>query len=224
MSDYLDLTDAAFDAFFTRLNQYLAQKCAAPSPEWTHIPAAERDKLTACYTAWNTAYLPTLDPHTKVETLAKNDAKNAAKAAVRPFVNRYLREDCPEVQDTDRAFLGIPNKDTIPTHHPAPTLKPEADAVPAGKGKHRVTALNPETDAKKKPPLVKGVAFAHHIRSADETQPRAEDMPSDFQMGTTREYQWPQEDYGKIADYACAYENAGGKRGPWSDVVSLIIG
>jgi hypothetical protein len=30
-------------------------------------------------------------------------------------------------------------------------------------------------------------------------------------------------DYGRVADYAAAYENEGGKRGPWSDVVSVII-
>jgi hypothetical protein len=48
-------------------------------------------------------------------------------------------------------------------------------------------------------------------------------MPSVFQTGTVRNFQWAEEDYGKVADYATAYENDGGKRGPWSDVVSVII-
>ena len=69
--------------------------------------------------------------------------------------------------------------------------------VTSGKGRHAVTALNPRTGSKQKPPFVKGVAFAHRVRGA--------------------------EVYGKVADYACAYENEGGKRGPWSDVVSLLI-
>jgi hypothetical protein len=48
-------------------------------------------------------------------------------------------------------------------------------------------------------------------------------MPSEFQTGAVKDFQWGEEDYGKVVDYACAYENEGGKRGPWSDVASLII-
>jgi hypothetical protein len=44
-------------------------------------------------------------------------------------VNRYLREECPEVFDTDRAYLEIPNKDRTPTPHPAPDVKLETEAL-----------------------------------------------------------------------------------------------
>jgi len=36
-------------------------------------------------------------------------------------------------------------------------------------------------------------------------------------------FQYPEADYGKVADYATAYESGAGRRGPWSDVVSEII-
>jgi hypothetical protein len=48
-------------------------------------------------------------------------------------------------------------------------------------------------------------------------------MPSDYKAGTSRLYQYAEADYGKIVDYAAAYENGTGKRGPWSNVVSLLI-
>ncbi|MDR2480923.1 MAG: hypothetical protein LBD07_01330 [Spirochaetaceae bacterium] len=48
---------------------------------------------------------------------------------------------------------------------------------------------------------------------------RAEDIPSDYQAGTSRVYHYAEADYGKAADY----ENSTGARGPWSNVVSLII-
>jgi hypothetical protein len=48
-------------------------------------------------------------------------------------------------------------------------------------------------------------------------------MPSEFQVGAERSFQWTEEGYGRVADYATAYENGGGRRGPWSDVVSVII-
>jgi hypothetical protein len=48
-------------------------------------------------------------------------------------------------------------------------------------------------------------------------------MPSDYQAGTSRTFHYAEADYGKVADYAAAYENSTGQRGPWSNVVSLLI-
>jgi hypothetical protein len=160
--------------------------------------------------------------HGKVDTVNKNEAKKVLVAALRTYLQGFVTRN-PKVTDEDRENMNLPLRDTGPTPHPVPDIKPEAEAVPSGKGKHRLTAINPQAESKKKPPLVKGVAFAHRVRNADEAQARAEDMPSDFQTGTAREYQWAQDAYGKVADYAVAYENEGGRRGPWSDVVSLII-
>jgi hypothetical protein len=95
--------------------------------------------------------------------------------------------------------------------------------VPSGKGKHTVRALNPQTGNYKRPNLVAGVAFAFRVRGAASPKSAAEDMPSEFQVKTARDFQWPEADYGKVCDYATVYENEGGKRGPWSDVVSVII-
>ncbi|MDR0525009.1 MAG: hypothetical protein LBG90_03965 [Spirochaetaceae bacterium] len=86
-----------------------------------------------------------------------------------------------------------------------------------------VIVINPHTRTKEKPPLVSGIAFACRVRPAEDPKASAEDLPSSFQTGAVKTFQWPEEDYGKIADYACAYENATGKRGSWSNVVSLLI-
>jgi hypothetical protein len=48
-------------------------------------------------------------------------------------------------------------------------------------------------------------------------------MPSTFQAETVRNFQWKEADIGKVADYATAYENEGYARGPWSNVVSVIV-
>jgi hypothetical protein len=57
----------------------------------------------------------------------------------------------------------------------------------------------------------------------DEPKAKAEEMPSVFQTGAVRDFQWGEDMYGKVVDYACVYENEDGKRGPWSDVTSLIV-
>ncbi|MDR2782974.1 MAG: hypothetical protein LBB48_03890 [Treponema sp.] len=67
------------------------------------------------------------------------------------------------------------------------------------------------------------MAFASRVRSPDWLVSDAGDMPSRFQSGTVREFQYSQQQIGMVVDYACAYENEGGYRGEWSNVVSLII-
>jgi hypothetical protein len=48
-------------------------------------------------------------------------------------------------------------------------------------------------------------------------------MPSVSQAAAVKKFQWLEADYGKVVDYAAAYENEGRQRGPWSDVASVII-
>jgi hypothetical protein len=221
--DYLNLPDSDFDHFLNNLIQYAAQKCGGGTPEWTHIPAAARQELADVYAAWHSAYEKTLVPHSRVDTEAKNEAKTAAKEKVRPFVNIYLREDQSAVTDMDRTAMSVPNKDKVPSAHPVPDVKPNTEASPSGKGRHTVRAVNPLTGDHRRPDLVKGVSFAHRKRKPGDPKNAANDMPSEFQTKTTRDFQWAEEDYGMVCDYATAYENEGGKRGPWSDVVSVII-
>jgi hypothetical protein len=83
--------------------------------------------------------------------------------------------------------------------------------------------VNPHTQSKDKPHLVSGVSYAKRVRRPEEPKSRAEDMPSDYQAGAVRVFQYTEDDYGKVADYATAYENASGQRGPWSNVISLLI-
>jgi hypothetical protein len=120
----------------------------------------------------------------------------------------------PAVTDEDKEQMGLPLRDTTPTHHPAPETRPETEAEPAGTGAHRITAVNPHTQNREKPPFTTGVAFARRVRGAEEPKSRAEDMPSEYQTGTSRTFQYAEADYGKVADYATAYENTTGQRGP----------
>jgi hypothetical protein len=121
--NYIPSRDADFDRWFSFLYQYVFRKCAGNPPEWTHIPQAALTRLGDVHAAWKTAYGVTIGPHTKVETKTKNDART--EAVVRPFVNQYMRY--PPVTNADRAAVGIPNHDTIPTPVSKPEAQPEAD-------------------------------------------------------------------------------------------------
>ena len=179
--------------------------------------------LDGVIAAFEAALAAFLEPnHGRVDTLAKNEAKDALIHALRTYVQGCIARN-PAVTDEDREKMGLPLHDATPTPHPVPDIRPETEGEPAGKGAHRVTAVNPHTQSKDKPHLVSGVACARRVRRADEPKPRAEDMPSDYQSGTSRVFQYPEDDYGKVADYATAYENSTGQRGPWSNVTSLLI-
>ena len=70
---YIPFNDAAFDAWFNNLVEYVLARVMTGTPVWTHIPVAET--LDNVRTAWHTAYVPTLKPHTKVDTEAKMTRK-----------------------------------------------------------------------------------------------------------------------------------------------------
>jgi hypothetical protein len=215
--DYIPKNDDELLVFADNLNTY----AAANYSRW-QIPGPQSflDAPIAAYRAALAAYQ---NPnHGKIDTLNKNETKKALAAALRTYVQGFIARN-PAVTDEDRERMGLPLRDIIPTPHPAPEVKPGVEAVPLGKGRHKVTALNPLTGTKKKPPLAAGVAFAHRMRGMDEPRAKAEEMPSVFQTRAVREFQWGEDSYGKVVDYACAYEAEGGKRGTWSDVTSLIV-
>jgi hypothetical protein len=179
--------------------------------------------LEAPIAAYKTALAAYQEPnHGKIDTLNKNETKKTLDSALRTYIQGFIARN-PLVTDEDRERMGLPLRDTVPSPHPEPDIKPEIEALPSGKGKHTVTALNPQTGNKRKPPLVTGVAFAHRVRGPEEKPLAAAEMPSVYQTAAVKNFQWGEDLYGKVVDYACAYENEGGKRGPWSDVASLII-
>jgi hypothetical protein len=113
--DYIPRPDEAFNTFFKNINQYVGLKTTGTNPEWTHIPQAAQTELLSAYTAWYSAFVLTLKPHSSVETKEKNRVRLLSERALRAFVNQYLR--FPPVTDMDRDNMGIPNRDLIRTPH-----------------------------------------------------------------------------------------------------------
>ncbi|MDR2482028.1 MAG: hypothetical protein LBD08_00170 [Treponema sp.] len=215
--DYIPTIEANLLPFAKTLYEYAMMsftRWGVPSPQLL---------LEAAIDAFESAFISCQRPnHGKVDRLVKNEAKDALVHALRTYVQGYIARN-PLVTDEDREQMNLPLYDTTPTPHPVPEVRPETEVLPMGKGAHKVTAVNPQTQNKKRPPLVSAVAYARRVRRADEPVSRAEDMPSDSQTGTSRTFQYTEADYGKVADYATAYENSTGHRGHWSNVTSLLI-
>jgi hypothetical protein len=215
--DYIPRPDAELLTFAKNLYVYALANYA----RWG-VPGPQA-MLDAAVAAFDAALAAFSNPnHGKVDTLTKNEAKDALSHALRSYIQGFIARN-PGVTDNDREQMSLPLRDTTPSPHPVPDITPVMEAVPSGARKHTVTAINPDTGKKQKPPLVKGVAFAHRMRDVDAPPSRADDMPSDFQSGTSRDFHYTEADIGRAVDYAAAYENEGARRGPWSNVASVII-
>jgi hypothetical protein len=217
-SDWIPGVESVLVLLLTKWRTWLSDAAKRTAYGWD---AAECTALIALIDEFLEALAAYQADDSSGNLLAKNAAKEAAVASVRDFANTSIRFN-KKMTEAEKAELGI-HRDATPTSHPVPSAKPEVDAVPSGQGKHTVTAINPATHTKKKPDLVKGVSFAHKVRLPAEPKADPEDMASDFQAAAAKNFQWHEADYGKVVDYAAAYENEGGKRGPWSDVASVII-
>lgn len=222
--DYMRHSYADFDAQYKLIVDMVAENSGGAQPEWTHIPAEERAKLEAAYGDWHPKHVAAQAPtRSKVDVKARIEARKRTEPALRNFCQRFFYT-CPDiVSDAQLEAMDLRpyNKSRAP--HAIPSTIPVAEAAPVASRTHTVTALNPETKDKRKPAQVAGVAFAHRVRSPDAPISDAADMPSVVQSAAVRDFQYEQHQIGMAADYACAYKNASGKRGPWSDVVSLII-
>jgi hypothetical protein len=222
--DYIKRGYVEFDAQFKLIIDTVKANTSGSQPVWTHIPTQEVTKLEAAYDDWHpkhaAAELPT---RSKIDVEERIDARKRSEPVLRNFCQRFFYA-CPDlVSDAQLEAMDLRIHDKNRTRHATPSVIPAAEAAPVASRTHRVIALNPQTKDKKKPDQVAGVAFAHRVRKADAPVSDAADMPSVFQAAASRSFQYEEHQIGMAADYACAYENQGGRRGEWSNVVSLII-
>jgi hypothetical protein len=219
MADWIPAALLAFIALIKRWDIWLSDPAKIAAFGW--------DQATCVRIVLEIGeFLAALEVYELDKTHEKCDAMNkkmkVLKTSMRGFANSSIRYN-DKMTEEDKLYLGIRPRDMIPTTDPKPSLRPETDALPTGRRQHTVTAIDPETKNKKKPPFVKGVAFAHRLRLPGEPKAKAEEMPSVFKKKTVLDFLWEEADVGKVADYATAYENEDTDRGPWSDVVSLTV-
>jgi hypothetical protein len=157
-----------------------------------------------------------------MDTQKKTTTKNDLTSALRTYVQGYLIRN-PEVTDDDKVEMALPLRDKVPSAPPVPSVRPQIHASSTGIGGHRVGVLNSVTGKSAKPEAVISIAFASRKRRADEPVSRAADMPSKSQTKALKNFSYEESEYGMVVDYAAAYENSKRERGPWSEVVSLMI-
>jgi hypothetical protein len=221
MSGYFPSKDALFDGFGMNIKTYVESKTLGAHPDWEHIPADAVTALSEAIIAFHSAYGKMAGAHTPTDTEWKNKKRKEAEKVISAFVNQYLR--FPPVTDEDRINMGIPNKDTIHTNHPAPTSQPDVDVLPTTNHyEHKVRAMNHATGKPVKPADAYGVRFAWQI--GGERPANGEDLPkSKFTRKASLVVTYVEADKKKTAYYGACYENAKGDQGAWSPIVEADI-
>jgi hypothetical protein len=217
---YIPTNDLEFEVWLCYLVEYVLARVLTAQPVWTHIPVTEAEVLAAAYTLWHTAYLPTLKPHTPIDTKAKNSAKKTATKVAQLFVNRFLRY--PPVTNEDRAAMRIPNQD----EHPSPIKPSETGPLFSisivGPGTLGIVFRNGDKGRKgSKPHGVEGVRIYYGF----EPVTNQKYLPfSEWGTKCPHLLRFPEEDRGKRVYIALQWEiRKEHGESPWSEIQSELV-
>lgn len=220
-SDFIPAKDGEFDVWFKHLTQYVSDKTGGTSPVWTHIPAEEVSALNHAYTAWYTAYEPSLIPHTPGITEAKNEARKTAEGVIRPFKRRYLED--PPVTDQQRIDMGLHishHRTPVPTPDTMPELIPDT-------GTRRRIAVHYRDEGsthRGKPHHVTGIEVRWAFLDRPPVHLEEELIHSTFDTRSPLILDFDEADRGKRVYLAGRWEiHREGGKGPFGAVVEAIV-
>jgi len=196
---------------------------------WGHIPAAVITDLTGLLEDLDVILQETAGQSNAAQNLARREAQAAATRGVRAFVNQYLR--FAPVSNVDRVEMGVPNRDTIPTNIPPPSIPVEGTLSFPAIGLVEMYNIRPsgeKSDQRSK----HGVRIYYGVMGEpSETNkfriaapPKTgNDLPhSVFTRRLRHRFDFAGENGNKV--YFCLrYENSKGQAGPWGKIISAFV-
>lgn len=222
MPDYIPSADAEFDSWLANFVTYASANLADLG-----LAAADLTPVTNAQTAWNAAF----PAHTSAQAAAQaaRQAKDAARSdvetAVRPLVRRL--QASADVDDAERAALGITVPDTTPTPVGPPTTRPVVKVDSRQRLQHTIHFADEATPTRKAKPA--GVAGAEiWVKLAPVADPPPADPAAltfialDTRTPYVLDFDGP--DGGQNAHYMLRWVNTKGQKGPWSETASATVG
>jgi hypothetical protein len=209
--------DAKFDVF--QNNVYTA--ALANAGPWM-IQTQFITALDAPRIRWTAAYTVFLNPAMRTPAVIqeKNDAKANYMAPLRVFIQGQLLHN-PNVSDASRRSIGLPVYDRKPTTPTAPATRPELEVLFSQIMKHVLRVRDSEAKSAAKPAHV--IGFEIWRRIGGDTEPAYGEMELvEVATRSPHTLEYASTDRAKMVWYTVRWINAHGK-GPWSEIVSVII-
>jgi len=218
--NYIPSTDADFNQFFKNLAQYVNTKCSGTTPEWEHIPKADRDELDQAYGDWYNAYSLTFKPHNTDIAKEKKRVRKVVEALVREFVNRFLRHR--PVTDRDRDIVGVPNHKTTRTYHFSVSELVEFEIRLRAIRELLVRFWIKGALNRAKPEGYDGAVIIWDILDAKPSSPEELNRHT-LASRTPHILRFAEAERGKTVYIALAWQNDRGHIGAWSEIEAAII-
>ncbi|KKM15216.1 hypothetical protein LCGC14_1698310 [marine sediment metagenome] len=153
---------------------------------------------------------------------AKDAARDAYEALIRPVVARL--QASAEVDDAERAGLGITVPDRIATPAEIPTTRPVASVDTSQRLQHTVRFADESTPTRTAKP--KGVMGVELWVKIGDPPPIGPSQVNFLALDTRTPYvaTYPGAVANQVAHYMLRWVNTRGEKGPWSETASATIG
>lgn len=220
MSSAIPLRDADLDAFVLNWKTLLTI-----APATYGMVAGDATAISGSYTTFHAALLLVQNPATKtsVTVLAKDIARASMLVLLRAQY-RIIKAN-PAVTDANKTALGVRVSDPVPTPIPPPATFPVFNVINAAPLEQELTIHDSATPtARRKPAGVVGCLVYRSVGVAAATDPVQLDFMGMFTRSNFAGDTFAAGDAGKIASYACRWTNAKGQEGPWSAIVTKVVG
>ena len=233
--DYIPDGDARFDAwqsnFVTYVNDHLAD---------LGLLAADVAGLNGSAASWSSDYPAhgAAQSAARAATEAKQRARNQLKAMIRPLVRRLQAES--QVDDGERAAMGITVPDRVATPTGAPVTRPLVRVDSGQRLRHTIHFADEATPTRRaKPSGVMGVEIWVHLAEASAGDAGLGEgaggpgegagapgalrfLSMDTRTPHVAEYKGA--DGGQTAHYMLRWVATTGEKGPWSETASATVG
>ena len=155
---------------------------------------------------------------------AKDASRETLESAVRELVRRLQASG--EVDDAERAALGITIPDRIPTAAGGIDTRPIGAVDTSQRLRHEIRFSDEATPTSRaKPAGVMGCEIWVKVAAQGEAPPADPNELSFVSMDTASPYivEYDGADGGKTAHYMLRWVRTGGEKGPWSETISATI-
>ncbi len=222
MPDYIPGSDTGFQAwvdnFVSYANAHLVELGIGP-PDMIPIVAGQTDfdaKMSDNVTAQQAA---------QSARQAKDASCDTLESAIRQLVRQL--QASPDVDDSERATLGITIPDTVRTSAVGDIMtRPVGMVDTSQRLRHEIRFVDEATPTRRaKPAGVMGCEIWVKVAAAGEAPPVGADDLSFVSMDTASPYvvEYDGADGGKTAHYMLRWVKSSGEKGPWSETVSATI-
>jgi hypothetical protein len=190
---------------------------------WRLLPEVVTDELLSARKEVEFNYLRATNPETRTPAAiqAKNESIKRFKVLFRKYIKAYISYN-PHVTDEDRRIMQLTIHDTKPTPAPISEKAPFVKLELPSPGTIVIAFGDQEGVHRGKPQGQHGVELIYAI--SDEKPNDWEELThSTFSTRSPFRLSFKGIDRGKVLYFALRWENNRGEKGPWSEILSVII-